>query len=110
MNNNAPAQNDPFAVLGLPVHADEAMVRARYLELVKQYPPDHEPEKFREIRYAYELASDPLVLASRLLEPSPDEPPEWTALDVLDKSPPNLSTRFLLGLGNRLNAAPLPPK
>jgi curved DNA-binding protein CbpA len=45
---------DPYQVLDLPTSADEAAIRKRYLELVKQYPPDRAPEKFAAIRAAYE--------------------------------------------------------
>ncbi len=46
---------DPYKVLDLPTTADEAAIRQRYLELVKRFPPDRAPEKFAEIRAAYEL-------------------------------------------------------
>ncbi len=58
------ADGDPLVTLGLPRNSDEQDVRRRYLELVRQYPPDREPDKFREIRAAYLAASDPLVSVS----------------------------------------------
>ena len=97
----APA-DDPHAILGLDPGADEAAVRARYLELVKRFPPDREPDRFREIRTAFEAASDPLLLARRLIEPPDRDPPRWSdALDRQRKTPPALSVGFLLSLGNR---------
>jgi hypothetical protein len=100
--------SDPFAVLGLPRDAGETEVRARYLELVKQFPPDRDPDKFREIRTAYEAAKDPLVIAQRLIEPPNDEVPPWADVIEAQKSiPPKLTPAFLLSLGNRdANAAP----
>ena len=94
---------DPFHVLGLPKDAGEAEVRARYLELVKQFPPDREPEKFREIRSAFEACKDPLSIARRLvLPPDDDEVPEWAeAIEAQKRNPPQLSASFLLSLGNR---------
>ena len=32
--------NDPYVQLGLPPSADETEIRQRYLELVRQFPPD----------------------------------------------------------------------
>ncbi|REJ73773.1 MAG: J domain-containing protein, partial [Planctomycetota bacterium] len=52
-------QSDPFQILGVPADAGEAEIRARYLELVKKFPPEREPEKFREVHAAYEAARDP---------------------------------------------------
>lgn len=53
--------NDPYQILGVSHADDEAAVRARYLELVRQFPPDREPERFAEIREAYDLVRDPVV-------------------------------------------------
>jgi curved DNA-binding protein CbpA len=55
--------SDPHVQLGLPPDADEAQIRRRYLELVREYPPDRAPERFAEIRAAYDALRDP---ASRL--------------------------------------------
>ncbi len=45
---------DPFAVLGLPPETDDAAIRRRYLELIKQCTPEQSPERFAEVRAAYE--------------------------------------------------------
>ncbi len=50
--------NDPFAVLSLTPEASDEAIRQRYLELTKQFPPDHHPQKFAEIRKAYDLLKD----------------------------------------------------
>ncbi len=50
---------DPYEVLGLPHDADEAAIRARYLELVRESPPDRAPERFAAIRAAYDEVRDP---------------------------------------------------
>ena len=49
---------DPYAVLGLPADSDDETIRRRYLELVKQFSPEHHPEKFAAIRQAYESLRD----------------------------------------------------
>jgi preprotein translocase subunit Sec63 len=53
--------NDPYEILGVARNAGEADVRRRYLELVRQYPPDREADRFREIHDAYEKLRDPVV-------------------------------------------------
>ncbi|RPI80867.1 MAG: J domain-containing protein [Planctomycetaceae bacterium] len=58
---------DPFEVLGLPVDADPATIRSRYLQLVREFPPDRAPERFGEIRHAYDELSDPLARLERQL-------------------------------------------
>jgi curved DNA-binding protein CbpA len=45
---------DPYAVLGLERTDDEAEIKRAYFRLVREYPPEREPEKFQEIRAAYE--------------------------------------------------------
>ena len=57
--------NDPYETLGLPQHAAEAEIRSRYLQLVREFPPDR-AERFAEIRAAYDALRDPV----RLLEAS----------------------------------------
>jgi curved DNA-binding protein CbpA len=49
---------DPYVVLGLPPDSDDAAIRQRYLELVRQFPPEHHPEKFAAIRSAYDSLRD----------------------------------------------------
>ena len=49
---------DPFAVLGVPDDADDETIRRRYLELVRQFSPEHHPERFAAIRAAYEQLRD----------------------------------------------------
>ena len=99
---NSPTAADPFQILGISPDSSEGEVRARYLELVKQFPPERDPDKFREIRAAFEASKDPLAVARNLLIPPDETFPEWT--DVLkeqQRNPPRLSTAFLLSLGNR---------
>ncbi len=49
---------DPFEVLELPPDADDAAIRARYLELVRRWPPEQAPERFAAVRAAYEQVRD----------------------------------------------------
>jgi curved DNA-binding protein CbpA len=50
--------NDPHVMLGLPADANDETIRRRYLELVRQFSPEHHPEKFAAIRAAYERLRD----------------------------------------------------
>lgn len=46
--------SDPFRVLEIPETADDAAVHQAYLRKVKLCPPDREPQRFQEIRTAFE--------------------------------------------------------
>lgn len=60
---------DPFTVLGVGEEASDAEIRRRYLALVRDYPPDRAPERFREYRAAYEALGDQRKrLEARLLQ------------------------------------------
>lgn len=48
----------PYAVLGVPENASSAEIRRAYLELLRKYPPEQAPEKFQEIRDAWQLVAD----------------------------------------------------
>lgn len=50
--------SDAYAVLGVAADADDEAIRRRYLELVKQFPPEHHPKKFAEVRAAYDQLKD----------------------------------------------------
>lgn len=52
--------NDPYEVLGLTADATEADIRRRYLELVREFPPDRAPERFTAVHAAYEALRDPV--------------------------------------------------
>ena len=64
---------DPLEVLNLPATANEQEIRARYLELVRKFPPESAPDQFAEIRAAYDELSDPRQhLRRTLFRPSED--------------------------------------
>jgi curved DNA-binding protein CbpA len=50
--------DDPHIVLGVAADADDETIRRRYLELVRQYSPEHHPDKFAAVRAAYERLRD----------------------------------------------------
>lgn len=68
---------DPYNVLGLARQASETEIKRAYFQMVRQFPPEREPEKFREIRTAYEQLRDPQSRARTalfLLQPPPALP------------------------------------
>jgi curved DNA-binding protein CbpA len=52
--------NDPYELLGVTRDADDAEIRRRYLELVREFSPERAPERFAAIREAYDELRDPL--------------------------------------------------
>ncbi len=76
----SPGVSDPYAVLGLAPTADQSQIRAAYFALVRQHPPEEDPETFKRIRAAY----DKLRTAQRRAEtdlfmlqpPPPWDPPK----------------------------------
>jgi curved DNA-binding protein CbpA len=48
-----------YHVLGVRSHTDPGKIKQAYIELVKQYTPEIDPDKFQQIRRAYEVLRDP---------------------------------------------------
>lgn len=64
---------DAYHVLGLAPDSDDDTIRRRYLELVRQNPPEQYPEKFAAVRAAYEALKDTDTrLRRRLFAVDPD--------------------------------------
>ncbi len=45
---------NPYETLGLERGADEAEIKQAYFNLVREHPPERDPEGFKRIRAAYE--------------------------------------------------------
>jgi curved DNA-binding protein CbpA len=58
---------DPQDILGVSAAAEAEEIRRKYLELVRQHPPDRDPKRFAEIRAAYDELSDPVRQLRKLL-------------------------------------------
>jgi curved DNA-binding protein CbpA len=79
---------DAYAILGLPDDSDDAAVRRRYLELVRQYPPEHHPQKFAQVRAAYEQLKDAGTrLRHRLFEAGKNESLDALLEELTCRSP-----------------------
>ncbi|MBF0420829.1 MAG: J domain-containing protein [Magnetococcales bacterium] len=46
---------DPFSLLGVTRESDDEAIRKAYLEKVRQWPPEHHPERFQKISQAYSM-------------------------------------------------------
>ena len=57
------ASADPYAVLGLVRGASPREIKRAYFELVREYPPEGNPDAFKTIRAAYERLRQPDVKA-----------------------------------------------
>jgi len=94
---------DPYEVLGVSTDADEAEIRRRYLELVRQFPPDQAPERFAAIRGAYEEVRDPARrLQAQLFETSTTDSLDAIAADLRARlTAGRLPLEFLLSLADQ---------
>jgi curved DNA-binding protein CbpA len=91
---------DPYEVLSLAADSDDEAIRRRYLELVRQYPPEHQPQKFAAIRAAYEALRDLNTrLSHRLFEAGKKETIDALIEEIACRSPRRrLSLKTLLNL------------
>ena len=59
---------DPFSILGVDENAGDEEIKRRYLALVREFPPDREPERFQTYRAAFDaLHTERQRLAAKLL-------------------------------------------
>jgi curved DNA-binding protein CbpA len=96
---------DPYTVLGLPPDADDAAIRKRYLELTREFTPEHHPEKFAAVRAAYDRIKDlDRRVQYRLFDAGKEDTTEALIEEAACRSP-----RRRVGL-RELLAAVLPPR
>src|ERR1700722_13888449 len=91
---------DPYKVLGIATDSDDATIRRRYLELVKQFSPEHHPEQFAAIRTAYESLRDLTTrVRHRLFEAGKNESLDAIIEELECPTPPRrVSLQTLLSL------------
>lgn len=94
---------DPYATLGLAADSDDEAIRRRYLELVRQNPPERAPEQFAAIRRAYDALRDiDTRLRYRLFEAGKHETVEALIEEIsCSSSRPRMSLEKLLKLGKQ---------
>ncbi len=64
----------PYEVLGLGRRAGLAEIKRAYFKMVREHPPEEDPEQFKKIRNAYEQLKSPEQRAAIdmfLLQPPP---------------------------------------
>jgi curved DNA-binding protein CbpA len=93
---------DPYAVLGVERTSDEAAIKRAYFRLVREYPPEREPQKFQEIRAAYDQVKTAEARSQTdlfLLQPPPPMPRRRKLAFDLDVHPSDIVALALeLGL------------
>src|SRR5436190_19455627 len=95
---------DAHAILGLPADSDDETIRRRYLELVRQFTPEHHPQKFAQVREAYERLKDLNTrLRYRLFEAGKNE-----SIDSLIEELTCRSSRRRVSLSTLLNVLSKP--
>jgi curved DNA-binding protein CbpA len=94
---------DPYEVFGLPGDSDDETIRRRYLDLVRQFPPEHAPQKFAAIRAAYEALKDLNTrLRHRLFEAGRKESLDVLIEEIACRSPRRrMSLKLLLNLARK---------
>ncbi len=94
---------DPCSILGVSPNIGETALRRRYLELVRQNPPEKCPQRFAEIREAYEQLRDPAErLQRQLFEVGDAESLHDIIADLRSRvQAARIPTDLLLSLGER---------
>jgi hypothetical protein len=65
---------DPYETIGVRAGVDDETLRKRYLELVREFPPEKDPKKFAAIREAYDMLRDPVErVRRRVIHPCQEE-------------------------------------
>jgi curved DNA-binding protein CbpA len=85
--------NDPYGVLGVARNSDEAAIKRAYFRLVREYPPEREPEKFQELRAAYDQVKTAEARSQTdlfLLQPPPPIPKRRKLAYDLDVQPEDI--------------------
>jgi curved DNA-binding protein CbpA len=74
---------NPFLILDVPPGAGDPEIRRAYLDAIRKFPPESEPERFQAISHAYEQIRDEKSRLKYLLF---DRAPSGTTpLEVLAK-------------------------
>jgi curved DNA-binding protein CbpA len=72
--SGAVSLTDPYAVLGLSRQASMVDIKKAYFKLVREHPPERDPEGFQRLRTAYEALRTPAARAitdRQLIQPPP---------------------------------------
>ena len=89
------AASSPYTVLGVEPEATPAQVRIAYYRLVREHPPERDPEGFKHIREAYETLRSPRKRAELTLLELRHGPAEFDLDRLRDAPPPPLPEGYL---------------
>ena len=95
--------SDPYTILGLATDSTDDAIRRRYLALVRTSTPERAPERFMEIRQAYEKLRDPISrLRYQVFELSKDDSLDAIIADAKASIPRRrVSVATLLSMGRK---------
>lgn len=57
---NISTEESYYKILGTTAKISQGRIKEKYIQAVKQHPPETDPEKFEKIRQAYDVLKDPL--------------------------------------------------
>ncbi len=76
---------NPYQALGIPFGSSDKDVRDAYLRLVREHPPEREPDRFHIIQRAYnQIQNDIDRLRHAVVGPDPSGQPMMLEQAVLD--------------------------
>ncbi|SDJ30062.1 DnaJ domain-containing protein [Halanaerobium congolense] len=68
LKNSVFKSSNLYRILGTNSNAGEELIKQRYLEKVREFPPEENPEEFKVIREAYDTLKDPFKRSGYDLE------------------------------------------
>ena len=90
--------SSPYSILGVEPEATPAQVRVAYYRLVREHPPERDPEGFKRIREAYETLRSPRKRAELTLLELRHGPAEFDLDRLRDTPAPPLPEHYLENL------------
>ena len=69
-----PTREEALKHLNLTPEAPSEAIEQAYLRLVRRYPPEHNPDRFRLIDESYRLLTSPAYLVESILSARDDRP------------------------------------
>jgi hypothetical protein len=82
-------REESLTVLNLPASAVKGEIEQAYQRLVRRYPPEFQPEKFRQIDEAYRFLISLPSMLEKLLSPAAQEKELDKSLFSLKIAPPS---------------------
>ena|SRR5438128_1347599 len=93
-----PRADNPYKVLGIERDAGEAEIKRAYFSLVREHPPERDPEGFKRVRAAYEQlrASKERAETDLFLIDEPSPAQVLSSLRHADVEPPPITREAIL--------------